>query len=69
MDCVFTRIINYNDKIIDFVSKYATIMDYTDKILEKNFRYIRILSMELRCGHGKNEKLGYNFISLNKHYY
>ena len=38
MDCVFTKIIDYNDNVIDFlVSKFSTIRDHNDNILDKIF--------------------------------
>ena len=40
MDCVFTKIIDYNENIIDRRSKFATIMDCNDNILDTIFSII-----------------------------
>ena len=43
LDCVYTKIIYYNDNIINSWYKFATIMDYDDKISDNIFPLYSII--------------------------
>ena len=51
MDSVFTKIIDYNDNIADFVvyicNKNGLLLQH---FRQQTFHYNRLLSMEFRCG-------------------